>query len=89
MELTTEIAKSLITQGPLVALLFWLYVQNNVKLEKKDEQIARLISEKDKSVAELNKEMREFQEKSLNKANEVFVNITAAVNGLKETLRNA
>lgn len=78
MDITMEIAKSLISQGPLVGLLFWLHIQNNAKLDARD-----------KVIAELNKEMRDFQEKSLNKQNDLLVNITAAVNGLKEALRNA
>lgn len=80
-----EIAKSLISQGPLVGLLFWLHIQNNAKLDSRD-----------KVIAELNKEMRDFQEKSLNKSHELTVKTnetvagnTLAVNSLREALRNA
>lgn len=77
MDITMEIAKSLISQGPLVGLLFWLHVQNDSKLKAKD-----LIIES------LNKELRDFMEKHLNKSNEAIVNSTTAINTLVGTLKN-
>lgn len=78
MDITMEIAKSLISQGPLVGLLFWLHVQNNAKIEAKDAIIESL-----------NKELRDFMEKHLNKSNEAIVNSTTAINTLVGTLKNA
>lgn len=73
-----EIAKSLVSQGPLVGLLFWLHVQNNTKIEAKDAIIESL-----------NKELRDFMEKHLNKSSEAIVNSTTAINTLVGTLKNA
>lgn len=78
MDITMEIAKSLVSQGPLVGLLFWLHVQNNTKIEAKDAIIESL-----------NKELRDFMEKHLNKSSEAIVNSTTAINTLVGTLKNA
>lgn len=78
MDVTVEIAKSLISQGPIVGLLFWLHIQNNAK-----------ISEKDKIIESLHKELRDFMEKHLNKSNEAIVNSTIAINTLVGTLKDA
>lgn len=85
MDITMEIAKSLISQGPLVGLLFWLLIQNKDEIKKKDH-----------SNSELNKELRNFMEGQLNKTHELTVKTnetvagnTMAVNSLKEVIRDA
>lgn len=84
MDITVELFKSIVTQGPLVAFLFYLYIQNEKRIEKKDAENANL-----------NKEMRGFMENQLNKAHEVTVKTsesvqsnTVAINSLREVIKN-
>lgn len=78
MDLAIEVFKSIATQGPLVGFLFYLYIQNEKKIEKKDAENAQL-----------NRELRESIEQNLNKTNDAIVNNTMALNAIREAFRNA
>lgn len=51
-QLVIEVLKSIATQGPLVAFLFYLHIQNEKKLDKKDEEIKTL----NKCILDMHKE---------------------------------
>lgn len=71
-----EVLKNVASQGPIVGLLFYLYLQNNRTVEKKDEEISAL-----------NKEMRVSIENNLTKTNDALNNNTFALNALRDTFR--
>lgn len=56
---------------------------------RRDVKKEETITEKDKEIANLNKELRESLERNLNKSNEALSNNTIALNAFKEALRNA
>lgn len=78
MDITMEVFKSIVAQGPLVGFLFYLYIQNEKKIDKKDNENAAL-----------NKELRESIEQNLNKTNDAIVNNTMALNAIREAFKNA
>lgn len=70
-----KVFESVATQGPIVALLFYLYIQNGKVIEKKDG-----------TIADLNKELRDMLERNLNKTHEAINNNTIALNAFREAL---
>jgi hypothetical protein len=72
------IVSSIASQGPLVALLFYLHVQGDKKLAAKDVEIATL-----------NKELRTTLETNLTKSHEAITNNTIALSAFKEVLKHA
>lgn len=74
--IAVEVLKNLASQGPLVCFLFYMYLQNQKTIEKKDEELSAL-----------NKECRVSIEGNLNKTNDAINNNTVAVNALKDTFR--
>lgn len=72
------IVSSIAAQGPLVGFLFYLFVQNGKKLDSKDIEIA-----------DLNKELRENQEKYLNKSYELTTQTNTVLTAVKEAFKGA
>jgi hypothetical protein len=74
----SSIVSSIATQGPLVGFLFYLHVQNGKKLDTKDLEIA-----------ELNKELRENQEKSFDKLATISKDQNTVLSAINETFKEA
>lgn len=56
----SSIVNSMVTQGPLVAFLFFLFIENRKAIKEKDDQISAL-----------NKELREIQDRSFDRVSGV------------------
>jgi len=74
----SSIVSSIVTQGPLVAYLFWRDVQNGKKIDTKEAEIVSL-----------NKELREIQEKSFDKLATISKDSNAVLSAVNETFKEA
>lgn len=73
-----EVFKSVATQGPLVAFLFYLFVENRKIIGTKDEQISLL-----------NQKLLDQQEKSFDKVAAISKDSNAVLAAISEAFKGA